>query len=835
MSEKQQVPESTSSGSMASFAPSVSHLQLLLQQHHALQRQEQEMKEQRLRDQQSSTSSTSSSSTPTPSASSTSLKADAQSVAAYMAAYMRLAPSLGASSDPMLLPPTVSPSSTLLCPTPPSTASATPPLSPKKAKSKAHLPPPQSQHYQNQTRAETTGETKRSAGATHEKANKTHRQECFNCGVTKTPLWRRTADRKHSLCNACGLYYKQYQANRPLVTRPKDELSSTSTSTSISTSTSTSVSVADEGSNSSVSATTTEQSTKRRKVEGGPLVKTEDRPLYHMKPLLPHPPRPHLAFSHARSHSYSHPPAQLNAPHLDHAQSEGEMEEDDEEDDSDDDYVDGERDVEMESHTPPSTEEEEEEEEEDDNEDSEDSEDDVQEPFLITQPSEGPDRDQPQLKKQRRRATSQEAAIVCANCGQTQTPLWRKDSQGRPICNACGLYSRLHQRDRPITMRKAKIARRKRDWTQDKEKGSEKNNKAAKKRKEKTESESPASAPSMNIPANTEHDSGDEAMPTPVSSASMSPNLSGMPSMPQGPLSPSLTASPPTPVLSPPNMLFNPASSFPGLNPLLLQQYQQHLQTQSAMNMFQQSLLQQQPGMSVGPGTPGEAILGNNWLSQLYPAYPPASVPFLASSASLNDAGVELRKQQQQQQQQQQSKPFQSKPVLAPLSTANLTNLTPPMLTPRPSLPQIQTQGNWQHNRPLQHSQQPPSHTQQQKKPQGPLILDSTRFTRLMNQMSKPQLSMFLTILEERCGALRHRLSGEDDDVGRMDTNEMMMMLNNPNFSMMESHHPVESSTSSVSAPSVASPSHGHLQEEGAFESGACELDHHVNSTDYML
>lgn len=189
------------------------------------------------------------------------------------------------------------------------------------------------------------------------------------------------------------------------------------------------------------------------------------------------------------------------------------MEEDEDEDDDendDDDYVDEEQDVEMESHTPPSTEEED---EEDENEDSEDSEDDVQEPIFITQPSEVPGRDLPQqLKKQRRRATSQEVAIVCANCGQTQTPLWRKDSQGRPICNACGLYSRLHQRDRPITMRKAKIARRKRDWTQDKEKGSEKNNnKAAKKRKEKTESnESPASAPSMNIPVNTEHDSGDE-------------------------------------------------------------------------------------------------------------------------------------------------------------------------------------------------------------------------------------------------------------------------------------------------------------------------------------
>ncbi|KAJ3030674.1 UNVERIFIED_CONTAM: hypothetical protein HDU68_008201 [Siphonaria sp. JEL0065] len=39
---------------------------------------------------------------------------------------------------------------------------------------------------------------------------------CFNCGATSTPLWRRTADRKNNLCNACGLYYKQYQTNRPV-------------------------------------------------------------------------------------------------------------------------------------------------------------------------------------------------------------------------------------------------------------------------------------------------------------------------------------------------------------------------------------------------------------------------------------------------------------------------------------------------------------------------------------------------------------------------------------------------------------------------------------------
>lgn len=51
--------------------------------------------------------------------------------------------------------------------------------------------------------------------------------ECYNCHVTKTPLWRRTPDRAHSLCNACGLYYKQYGTHRPLHIRQKQHATTT--------------------------------------------------------------------------------------------------------------------------------------------------------------------------------------------------------------------------------------------------------------------------------------------------------------------------------------------------------------------------------------------------------------------------------------------------------------------------------------------------------------------------------------------------------------------------------------------------------------------------------
>ncbi|KAI8343261.1 GATA zinc finger-domain-containing protein, partial [Chlamydoabsidia padenii] len=57
--------------------------------------------------------------------------------------------------------------------------------------------------------------------STNKKTRTPRQLECFNCHVTKTPLWRRTPDRAHSLCNACGLYYKQYGAHRPLHVRQK--------------------------------------------------------------------------------------------------------------------------------------------------------------------------------------------------------------------------------------------------------------------------------------------------------------------------------------------------------------------------------------------------------------------------------------------------------------------------------------------------------------------------------------------------------------------------------------------------------------------------------------
>ncbi|XP_040568143.1 uncharacterized protein [Lepeophtheirus salmonis] len=50
--------------------------------------------------------------------------------------------------------------------------------------------------------------------------------------------------------------------------------------------------------------------------------------------------------------------------------------------------------------------------------------------------------------------TSRRQGLVCANCATTKTTLWRRNNNGEPVCNACGLYYKLHRTPRPLAMKK---------------------------------------------------------------------------------------------------------------------------------------------------------------------------------------------------------------------------------------------------------------------------------------------------------------------------------------------------------------------------------------------
>ncbi|KAF9578289.1 putative electron transfer flavoprotein subunit [Lunasporangiospora selenospora] len=541
----------TSSASTPTFAPSASHLQLLLQQHHALQRKEQEEKDRRLCEQQlqqdQQHSSLADPTTEATAASPSSINADAQSVAAYMAAYLKAAAAannnnnnnsshsqdhshtvstgMGHAVDPaqrfraaeVLLaataaatagtsadrlktsilhslvtaaaasastatlgnvhsPATIAPSSTLLrCPDSPTALSAT--LTPPSSLSGSPLPSPRpNSATSSPTASDVQGcgnkapgkanskrvlsflsetsdpSSKASFTSQQQQQNSPQRHECHNCGVTKTPLWRRTHDRQHSLCNACGLYYKQYKTNRPLVVRPIKDSSSTNSSGTISsfTNTSTNTDSTSHGNSSKKDLAETDpvnqqQQAKRPRLSDGDSVAVKDEPCTllsegmiqspkqdqagaanappgQLKLLLPHP--PHKAAVAQPKHQ---PLSKQNKEQLSLPRSQALHEHgiDEIECDEDDDVV-------MED---------------------------------VVKDEQGDEEEDPEQDSAPASALSTTPTIECANCGQTQTPLWRKDAKGQSICNACGLYARLHQRDRPVAMRKTKIARRKRDWT----------------------------------------------------------------------------------------------------------------------------------------------------------------------------------------------------------------------------------------------------------------------------------------------------------------------------------------------------------------------------------
>ncbi|KAF7336052.1 Glycoside hydrolase family 76 protein [Mycena sanguinolenta] len=76
----------------------------------------------------------------------------------------------------------------------------------------------------------------------------------------------------------------------------------------------------------------------------------------------------------------------------------------------------------------------------------------------------------PDLPERKQSASSQagqsgeerEVPTLCTNCQTTNTPLWRRDPEGQPLCNACGLFYKLHGVVRPLSLKTDVIKKRNR-------------------------------------------------------------------------------------------------------------------------------------------------------------------------------------------------------------------------------------------------------------------------------------------------------------------------------------------------------------------------------------
>lgn len=51
---------------------------------------------------------------------------------------------------------------------------------------------------------------------------------------------------------------------------------------------------------------------------------------------------------------------------------------------------------------------------------------------------------------------------ICENCKTDKTSLWRRSETGNYICNACGLYVKIHKKHRPVKFMSKEIKHRQR-------------------------------------------------------------------------------------------------------------------------------------------------------------------------------------------------------------------------------------------------------------------------------------------------------------------------------------------------------------------------------------